>query len=104
MKELFGGKFRLFGNYRYSINVINKSKCLLLLFFISNYSCCQSDRQTFELPIRCFERNECTGLHWISDDPCSKKYRDSIEAKIRKEKEEIQEESENTDEETDYSI
>ena len=73
-------------------------------FYISNGSCCQSDRQTFELPIRCFERNECTGLHWISDDPCSKKYRDSIEAKIRKEKEEIQEESENADEETDYSI
>ena len=60
---------------------------MILNLITSSHSCCQSDRQTFELPVRCFERNECTGLHWISDDPCSKKYRDSIEEKIRKEKE-----------------
>ena len=48
------------------------------------YSCCQSDRQTFELPVRCFERNGCVGLHWLSEDACSKKYRESIKEKINK--------------------
>ena len=48
------------------------------------HSCCQSDRQTFELPVRCFERNGCVGLHWLSEDACSTKYRESIEAKINK--------------------
>ena len=73
-------------------------------FWYSNTSCCQSDRQTFELPIRCFERNACTGLYWISDNPCSKKYRDSIEEKIREEIDKIKEESENIDDDIDYSF
>ena len=52
------------------------------------HSCCQSDRQTFELPVRCFERNGCVGLHWLSEDACSTKYRESIEVKINKSKNE----------------
>ena len=74
------------------------------IFQYSNTSCCQSDRQTFDLPIRCFERNDCIGLHWISDDPCSKKYRDSIEEKIKEEIDNIKEESENVNDNTDYSF
>ncbi len=53
------------------------------------FSCCQSDRQTFVLPVKCFEDNECFGLHWLPEDVCSEKYRSSIEGKIKNVKTEL---------------
>ena len=53
------------------------------------FSCCQSDRQTFTLPIKCFEDNECFGLHWLPEDVCSEKFRSSIETKIKNVKKEL---------------
>ena len=61
----------------------------ILHFSFSLTSCCQSDRPTFDLPVSCFERNECTGLHWLPDDACAKRYRDSIEKKLQEFKEKL---------------
>ena len=58
--------------------------------FLSYLSCCQSDRQTFELPVKCFEQNGCFGLHWLGDDACSEKYQQSIASKIEQVKKDLQ--------------
>ena len=39
--------------------------------------------------MRCFERNDCIGLHWLGNDACSEKYRTSIELKIKELKAEL---------------
>ena len=84
MKELFGGKSnskwysKLYTIYR--VTTLPKQ----LIDNLFPHSCCQSDRQAIGIPVRCFERNGCVGLHWLAEDACSTKYRDSIEAKINK--------------------
>ena len=52
------------------------------------HSCYQDDRQINAVPVRCFERHDCVGLHGVSEEACSTKYRISIEAKIKQSKNE----------------
>ena len=87
MKELFGGKSnkkwyaKLYKHHNlYRVTILPKQ----LIDNLFPHSCCQSDRQAIGVPVRCFERNGCVGLHWLAEDVCSTKYRDSIEAKINK--------------------
>ena len=95
MKELFGGKSnnkwypKLYTHHNIGqLHYLNNQS---IIYF---HSCCQSDRQAIGVPVRCFERNGCVGLHWLAEDACSNKYRDSIEAKINKLKTESTEEKE----------
>ena len=50
------------------------------------FSCCQKDDQPQldHVPTLCFERNDCSGLHWLGKDACASHMINAINEKLKK--------------------
>jgi hypothetical protein len=44
---------------------------LIVTYISSFFSCCQTNRANYILPVFCFEQNGCRGLQWLGPAACA---------------------------------